>query len=449
MSFAPIPRRPLAPRERPVPAWAWLSLVLLINPLRAENWPQWRGPNLNGSSSETNLPVHWTKTEGVSWVCPLPGKSGATPVVWGDSVFVPSADQEKKLRLLCIERRTGTVRWDKLVAEGDREVGKNNMAACSAVTDGQRVYAIYGTSDFAAFDFTGNEIWHQRLRETFGTFAVQFLYGASPLLFEGKLYLALLQRNPPTYGTAQDGKPERQSWLICLDPATGKILWQQERKSEAPEEAMEAYTTPVPSYTPKGVELIVVGADCVTAHRPDSGQENWRFSGLNLKKNPGGRIVPSPVVAPGFVYACGPKREVLLALRAGGSGAVGDSEVAWRFTQFVPDVCTPLYYEGKLFALDGDRQMLICFDPASGERLWQGKLGVREIFYASPTGADGKIYCLSEDGTAVVLSAGNRFEVLGTIPMGEGPCTSSVVASDGCLFLRTAKNLYCVNGGLK
>jgi outer membrane protein assembly factor BamB len=135
---------------------------------------------------------------------------------------------------------------------------------------------------------------------------------------------------------------------------------------------------------------------------------------------------------------------MLVALRAGGAGTVGEDQVAWRFTDQVPDVCTPLYYRDKLFVLDGDRQVLTCFQPATGEKLWQGKLGVREIFSASPTGADGRIYCLSESGTVVLLSAGNAFEILATIPMGEGPCASSIVAANSRLYLRTARTLYCI-----
>jgi len=182
----------------------------------------------------------------------------------------------------------------------------------------------------------------------------------------------------------------------------------------------------------------------VTAHDPGSGRELWRFSGLNLRKNPGGRIVPSPVACDGLLYVCGPKREALVALRTEGSDLSDASRIAWRTNQYVPDVCTPLVYQGKLFVLDGDRQMMTCFNPKTGEVAWQGRLGVREIFYASPTGADGKIYCFSEEGTAVVLSAGQKFDVFATIPMGEGPCRSSVVAVDGALLLRTAKNLYCI-----
>jgi outer membrane protein assembly factor BamB len=407
------------------------------------DWPQWRGPLFNGSTTETNLVSTWTKSEHVKWSAPLPGRSGATPVVWADSIFLPSPDGEKNLRLFCVDAISGAVRWQQVVGTDDRVMGKNNMASCSAVTDGYRTYALFGTSDFAAFDFAGKKLWQRQLKGEFGTFAVLFLYGASPLLYDGKLYVPLLQRNPSTYNHAKDDKPERKSFLICIQPETGKTLWARERSSNAPEEAMEAYTTPVPLFGPTGAEIILAGADCVTAHRPDNGAELWRFSGLNLRKNPGGRIVPSPIVGAGLVFVCGPKREALVALR---TEAAADPQLLWKTNQYVPDVCTPLFYQGKLFVLDGDRQMMTCYKPETGEKLWQGKLGVREIFYASPTGADGKIFCLSEEGTAVVLSSGDEFKVLATIPMGEGPCSSSIVAARGCLFIRTAKALYCVNG---
>lgn len=423
----------------------FLCAALTLSPAaRAENWPQWRGPFLNGSTAETNLNARLSKQKDLLWSTPLPGRSGATPVVWGDSIFVPSPDAQKSLLLLCVDRLTGKVRWQRQVGVGDRVIGKNNMASCSAVTDGRRVYALAGTSDFAAFDFDGTLVWQIRLRKEFGGFAHMFLYGASPLLFENKLYVALLQRNPPTYGHAVDLTPERKSWLICLDPATGRILWNHERKTDAREEAMEAYTTPIPFAGIAGMELIVVGADCVTAHRPGDGSEVWRYAGLNRKKNLGGRIVPSAVVSPDFVFAIGPKREQLVALRGGRTGLVGEDAVAWRVEQNIPDVPTPLFYRGRLFVLDGDRQTLTCFQPDTGRQVWQGRLGIREIFYSSPTGADGKIFCLSEAGTLVTLSAGETHEVLSTVSFGEGPCMSSVVVSGGCLFIRTAENLHCL-----
>jgi len=214
-------------------------------------------PLFNGSTTETNLPIRWSKTENVAWKTPLPGRSGATPIVWRDSVFLPSPDEEKKLRLFCIDMNTGDVRWQKIVGVGDRETGKNNMASCSAVTDGKHVFALFGTGDMAAFDFAGNKVWQRRLPEEFGAFAVMFQYGASPLLWNGTLYVLLLQRNAPVYGHARDGRPERRSWLICLDPDSGKTLWRHERVTGAREEAMEAYTTPLPFSGPQGVSLIL------------------------------------------------------------------------------------------------------------------------------------------------------------------------------------------------
>ena len=425
-----------------------LFSALLLSPAFAENWPQWRGPLLNGSTTETNLKASFSRQKDLLWSTPMPGRSGATPVVWGDAIFVPSAGTQKGLLLLCVDRSTGKVRWQRPVGGGDRVSGKNNMASCSAVTDGRRVYALFGTGDFAAFGFDGTPVWQIRLSEEFGVFANMFLYGASPLLFEGRLYVPLLQRNPSTYGHAMDQKPERKSWLICVDPTTGKVLWSHERKTEAREEAMEAYTTPVPVAGSQGMELIVVGADCVTAHRPADGSEVWRYAGLNRRKNLGGRIVPSAVASPGFIFAIGPKREQLVALHAGGTGLVGEEGVVWRTEKDIPDVPTPLFHQGRLFVLDGDRQTLTCFQPDTGRQLWQGRLGIRELFYASPTGADGKIYCLSESGTLVVLSAGGQHEVLSTTPFGEGPCMASVVVSGGTLLIRTAENLHCLRASL-
>src|SRR5690348_4189309 len=120
----------------------WFLASLVAVPLRAENWPQWRGPFFNGSTTETNLPIHWTQSENVAWITPLPGYSGATPVVWQDSVFVSSPDKQKNLLLLCLDRKTGQIRWEKTISDGDQEKGRNNMASPSPVTDGRSVFLL-------------------------------------------------------------------------------------------------------------------------------------------------------------------------------------------------------------------------------------------------------------------------------------------------------------------
>src|SRR5205807_8143910 len=145
--------------------------------------------------------------------------------------------------------------------------------------------------------------------------------------------------------------------------------------------------------------------------------------------------------AEGMVIACGPKRDPVLGIRDGGKGLVTDTHIAWRFKEFPADCVTPLYYQQQLFVLDGDRRVMTCLEMKNGTKKWQGELGVKEIFRASPTGADGKIYCMSEAGTAVVMDAGESFKVLRTMAMGEAPVRSSIAAAQGHLFIRTAKNL--------
>jgi outer membrane protein assembly factor BamB len=421
-----------------------LGASILVTNSGAENWPQWRGPFFNGSTLEKNLPVTWSKTENVAWTAPLPGPSGSSPIVWGDSVFVSSPDPQKNLNLLCIDRRDGKNRWQKQVAVGDKTVGRNNMTSPSPVTDGKAVYALYGTSDLAAFDFDGNELWKRKIGKDYGKFSIMWLYGSSPVLYQGKLYVQVLQRNPPDeYAHAIDTKPTRESYLLCIDPKTGKDLWRRVRQTDSTKESQEAYTTPFPYEGKNGPELIIVGGDHVSAHSAQDGKEIWRAR-LYEKRDDWYRIVTSPVAADGLIYASGPKGQPVVALKDGGKGDVTKSQVAWTFKEASTDWSTPLLYQGKLFILDGGKRILSCLDPRTGEKKWSGSLGAQDTFWSSPTGADGKIYCLSERGTVMVADAGESFKILASIPMGEEPCRSSVAASQGQLFIRTAKNLYCV-----
>jgi len=209
-------------------------------------------------------------------------------------------------------------------------------------------------------------------------------------------------------------------------------------------ESQESYASPIPCVGKSGPEILMVGGDCATASDANTGEELWRCGGLNSRNDSTFRIVPSPVFADGIVVACAPKHEPVFGIKDGGKGLVTDTRVAWSFREYPSDCVTPLYYKGKLFVFDGDKDMMTCLDPKSGTKKWEGNVGVREIFRASPTGADGKIYCIGERGTVVVLSAGDEFKILATIPMGEEPVRASIAAADGHLFIRTAQNLYCI-----
>ena len=425
-----------------------LGLGLLTFSAEASNWPQWRGPLLDGSSDETGLPKQWSTTEGVRWRTPLPGFSGATPAVWGDRIFVSSPNADKELMLLCLDKREGKVLWQKVLATGDTTKGKTspNMASPSPITDGKAVYALYGTGDFTALDFAGNQLWTRNLAEEFGRFSNMWLYGSSPLLFEGRLYLQVLQRSPvpQDYTHALDGKPERESFLLCMDAKTGKTIWRALRPTDAGMESKESYATPMPLVANGRKELIIIGGDYLTAHSLEDGSELWRSGGFNPKKGEWMRIVASPVIFKDIAIAAGPKRVPVIGVRSGGKGDVTETHTAWKFEEFPPDVCTPVLYKGFLHVLDGDKQMLTALNPETGEKKWQASLGLRENFKASPTAADGRIFCISERGTVVVVDA-SAGEVLLTAPMGGGaPTRSSVVLSGGDILLRTAEELICV-----
>jgi outer membrane protein assembly factor BamB len=311
------------------------------------------------------------------------------------------------------------------------------------VADASRVYALFATGALAAFDHEGKPVWSRNLAADYGAFSVMWIYGASPLLLGDRLIIPVLQRTPVPrdYGFAQDGKAERDSFLLCLDAATGTNLWRQIRKSEAVEETQEAYTTPIPWQRGGKTEILLFGANHLTAHDPASGAELWRSVDLNPSHERWWRVVPSPVAASDLVIVCNPKRAPVHALRP---GADRSAAIAWSFSDFPSDCVTPLLYRGRLYVLDGDRQMMTCLDPASGRKLWEGSLGVRDIFRASPTGADGRVYCLSEKGNTVVLEAGEEFKILATNWLGDEPVRSSIPVADGRVYIRTASTLWCV-----
>jgi outer membrane protein assembly factor BamB len=429
-----------------------LLFTLSLLPARAENWPQWRGPAFNGTSPETGLPSDWSLEKGVKWKCPLPGPSGATPVIWGDSIFVSSPDPDKNLGLLCIDRKDGKVRWQKTLVEGgNMEKGRGNSASPSPVTDGKAVYVMYATGDLIALDFSGKELWRRNLGKDYGKLAFMWLYGSSPLLFDGKLYIQVLQRSPApdTYPGLAGAAGDRESYLLALEPATGKTLWKHVRPTEAKTDSKESYATPVPHIGPDGkAQLLLVGGDCLTGHDPKTGQELWRGYGINRKGGEFMRVVTSPVSAGDLAVACGPKKEQAIAFHTNLKGDISTSGLAWVFDEKkTPDVCTPAYYKGKLFVLEGDSGTLTCLDPKTGEKKWQGTLGEapRVTIRASPTVADGKIYIINEKGTVFICGTGDEFQLLKTIPMGDAEGTRACIAiSNKQLFIRTTQNLYCV-----
>ncbi len=424
-------------------AFILLVTIILTTPASAENWAQWRGPSLNGSTSETDLPTTWSKTENVLWTVKMPGPGQSTPIIWEDRVFVTAIENEsEKMWAICLNREDGRELWKHEIGTGFFTRTGNSGASPSPIVDGEQVYFLFGTTDFVAYDMDGQLLWQRNIEEDHGKIQINFRNGASPLLYQDKLYVAIMHRYSKV--ESQPGKPA-VSYLLCIDPKTGKDLWKQERLTDATGEGMEAYTTPYLFEGPNGPVIIVAGGDYVTAHDPADGKEVWRSPDYNPQKKRAYRLVPSPVAVNGMIIACEPRGQSLFAIKGGGKGQLLDDSFAWVQWDNAPDVCTPLVMDGKLFVLDGQKKVLSCLNPETGEAYWRGSLGVSKKLQTSPTGADGKIYCISMGGEVVVLSAGDKFEILSTIDMGgEGTCRSTISAAHGQLFVRTAENLYCI-----
>jgi outer membrane protein assembly factor BamB len=411
---------------------AALLLVLGCAAAPAENWPQWRGPGLNGVSGEKDLPVQWSTTENVAWKLAMPSKSGATPIIWGENIFLNVADGDN-LELWCVRKTDGTVRWKRLITPGNYKINKQNMSSPSPVTDGKSVYAMTGLGVMKAFDFAGNELWLRDLQKDYGKFGLNWGYASSPLLYEDGLYVEVL------HGM----KTKEPSYVLRVDTKSGKTVWRVERLTDAVRESPDAYTTPALLKYGNQVEIVVTGGDYITGHDPATGKELWRGGGFNVNKQQAYRLIASPVVFGDIIYA--PTRvRPLIAFRAGGRGDITESHKLWSFNNG-PDVPTPVT-DGKYFYSVNDRGIAWCLDAKTGAEIWGGQRIKPATYSASPVLADGKIYISSEDGLTTVLRAGDKFEVLAENDLGSYTLSSPAI-SDGMIFLRTEQFLYAVGKG--
>jgi outer membrane protein assembly factor BamB len=417
----------------------------------AQNWPNWRGPNFNGSSDEINLPTEFSKTNNIKWVAAMPGPSAATPVIWGDQVFVSSTDANARtIRALSLDRKTGKELWNHEVAQGFNHDNMSNYSSPSPVTDGQLVYFFYGNGELAAFDFAGKKVWARNIQQDYGQFAFQWTYAASPALADGKLFIQVLQRDVPANGRGRKDGPN-DSYLLALDPKTGKELWKHIRPSEARAESRESFATPIPITHGGQAQLLVAGGDSLSGHDLKSGAELWRWGNLNPTRIGHWRLVPTPVAHNGVALVCAPKGAPIYAVKLGGTGTLGDSNLAWTSTEreVSTDVCTPLLYQGKFYVLNGERQTktLSRIDPATGKVDWVGEIPARAKIECSPTGADGKIYFQNFRGEVFVVAAAAEFKILHTTALGDegdDKLRAAVGVSQGNLFIRTGSKLYCV-----
>lgn len=414
----------------------------------AANWPQWRGPQFDGSTTDTGVPASFSKEENLKWVADMPGPAAATPVVWEDKVFVSSTDAGgKKLVALAYDRATGRLLWREEVAEGFGRDNLSNFANPSPVTDGRLVWFYYGQGDLVCFETGGKKSWARNLAKDYGQFAFLWTYGASPLLHDGRLILQVLQRNVPVQGRGRSDGPN-DSYVLALDPATGKELWRVIRPTEAREESHEAYSTPTPVTHAGRAELLIVGGDLISGHDPKTGRELWQWGTWNPSRITHWRLVPSPVTGEGILLACAPKGSPVYAFKLGATGNLPEDAPAWisKEREVSSDVSTPLFYKGRFYVLNSDRRTISRVEPATGKVEWTGEVGARSKIEASPTAADDRIYFQSHGGEVFVVAAAPEFKVLHSTLLGEENeryTRASLAIAHGQLFVRTGKKLYC------
>ena len=426
-----------------VSALAVASFFLVAAQIRADNWPQWRGPNNDGVCTETGLPSEWGESKNIVWKLPMPGMGSSTPAIWGDKILftseVLSGTKAADLVVMCVSTQ-GKELWRRKVSSGFYRAmgGQGNNASASPSTDGKHVWFFFGTGELACFDLDGNEVWNFNAQERYGKFQTQWGYHTTPVLYEGKLYVQLLHSGG--------------QWVVALDAATGKEVWKAERKSDGFAENEHSYASPSIWRHGKDALLVTHGNDYTIALRLNDGNEVWRIGDLNPKGkyDRTERFVASPLVTPDLIVSPSAKKGPLVAINpvdAKGLITSGSPFEKWRYKE-TPDVPSPLLYDGLVYLVNANNGMLTCLDAATGKPQYSSERTHNEKHRASPVYVDGKILVSAYDGVVTVVKPGPKFEVMATnrLPI---TLTASPVISNGRIYLRGWETLYAISEGGK
>jgi outer membrane protein assembly factor BamB len=395
---------------------------------RAQEWTRFRGPNGTGIGQGQGLPVQWQATEW-NWKVQLPGEGHGSPVLWGDKLFLLSADPKSATRyVLCLSIVDGRELWRReFASEPHRLHQRNTYASSTPVVDAERVYVAWTEPKHVtlrAFDHAGRDVWQQDL----GNDVSEHGFGTSPIRFDDLVILSNSQQEQELEGDQQPGK----SLMMAFDARSGQLRWSTPRVS-----VRVCYSTPCLYEPPDGPpELICTNTgDGAYSLDPRTGRENWKVAGAFAM-----RVVSSPVLAGGLVFGS--------TGSGGGGGCVTavrpgpQAEIAYTIKNAAPYVATMVAH-GDLLFLCGDKGVVACVNPRDGEAYWRER--VTDAFYSSPVIADDKLYCVSEAGVVYVLAAGKEFRVLGENPLGELTRATPAIAG-GRLYFRTKSQLFSVGG---
>jgi outer membrane protein assembly factor BamB len=395
-----------------------LALLLLVPTIVwADNWPGWRGPAHSGLTIETRLPVQWSRTENVRWKIPLTGAGASSPVVWGDHIFLTTSEGRlnDQLHVYCYHRQDGRRLWHtRLFGSAPTDLyPAGGMAVPTPVTDGKQLYLLFGTGDLVCLDFEGRPVWIRSLAEEYGPFRNRWGMGTSPILVDGLLVVQVDHWS--------------QSYLLAVDPKTGANRWKTNR------DAAVNWSSPLAVKVKERTQIIAHGTHRAIGYDAATGAELWSVGGMHLQ------CIPSPVAEAGLVFSA--SGDGVLAIRLdGGTGDLTKSHVVWKHTKLMPFVPSPIAYRGYLYVV-GDKGVVACLDGATGNQVWKERLG--DQYHASPLAGDGKIYFTSKEGVVRVVQAGPQFKLLAENDLGQTIVASPAV-SNGAIFLRGEKHLFCV-----
>jgi outer membrane protein assembly factor BamB len=420
------------------------------------DWPQWRGPGGNGVSQEKGLPVTWGEGKGIAWRARLDGAGVSSPIVVGDLVIVTSqigrgdvrpgnhpmlgqrggdlpaersiAGEAQDTVTFLVEaynRKNGKRAWQyRLPAERTADSlpevhQKTNLANPSPSTDGERVYAWFGTGQFVALDLKGKVVWQKHLAKDYGPYAITWGHSSSPTVYGQSLILQC------------DHEPA--SYLLALDKKTGKELWKSDRGK-----GLRSYSTPIVVNGPSGDELVVNSSQRLEGYDPKTGARLWHY------EEPNQFPIHVPSYSDGIIYMSrGYRSGPYMAIRPGGRGDIaGTKHMLWHVPTGAPYVSSLVHYQGVVY-LASDAGILQAAEAETGKRLFQGRTG--NLYSAAPVAGDGKVYFVSETGETVVLKASREFEVLARNQLG-GRFLASPVIANGLLLLRSDDELIAVGG---
>ena len=431
-----------------------LSVSVVVKNGKDTNWPQWRGPASMGISAETDLPTEWSASKNVKWKTPITGRGLSSPIVWGKKIFLTTsiegavvpgaqapkhmdgdkefkhpdsvgADRSHTLKVLCIDRDTGKILWERTAYEGtvyDDRHRKNTYASATPATDGKHVFAFFGSEGLYAYDFDGKLIW----KASPGKLSLAGMGpGTSPTLHES---LVIVQC---------DEEAGANSFIAAYDKKSGKEVWRMPRKVQA------SWTTPIVVRNATRIELITSGNESIISYDPMTGKELWRTKGVDSN------AIATPVATNDTVYvAAGYPAKIAMAIRLGSSGVLKDSDVIWKYTKGTAYVPSPILYGDYLYLMT-DRGIITCLNAKTGGVVYEGgRVPIPATFTASPVAFDNKLLLTSEDGDTFIVKAGPKHEVLGTNSLDE-PVYASPAIADGKIFLRGEKHLYCIAKGMK